>query len=150
MKFIPETLAPHLSEEAVEIWHKGGDKEEADEETFLPGRGFSKPRRYDGDEEVEADEGIHEPQMAGKRREIERYAREIAHRCLTVDLIPQHRHSGIDHHEEQKRRKNPPGPSLIKLHRCLPLLHGHKQERRDYHEERHRHARESVIRIVAQ
>ena len=64
--FIPETLSPYFTEPAVEIRHTGRKQEQTNEKPFFFSRSFTQPRRYDGDEQIKADQRIHEPQVFGQ------------------------------------------------------------------------------------
>ena len=64
MVFVPEALPPDFAAPSVQVRNAGGEEEKADEESFFPSAGLLKPRRNDRDEQVDAYQWIHEPEMA--------------------------------------------------------------------------------------
>lgn len=69
--FIPKALPPHFTKPSAEIRHTCRQQEESNEETFFFCRGFVEPWRYDGHEEVKADEWIHKPQVPRQCGEVQ-------------------------------------------------------------------------------
>ena len=143
--FVPETLAPHLAAEAVEEGYAGADGEEKQEEALFGCSGLSKPGRYDGNEEVKADERIDEPEVAGQRWEIEQDAAEVLLCGVPTNLSPQHGQGGVENVEDEHRRQNAEEAALVELPRGLLLAHGCQQKCGHNHEQGDRHTRETII-----
>ena len=143
--FVPETLAPQLAAPAVEVGHACRYEEQRDEEPLLACRGALKPGRDYGYEEVDAYERVHEPQVSGQRREVQRQAGDVVQRCCRVDLSPQQRQGAVQDHEYDKRWQYALCAAAVELPRRLPGGHGHEQVCRYDDEQRHRHARETVV-----
>ncbi len=85
---VPETLAPHLAAEAVEEGNAGAQGEEQQEEAFLGSRGLAQPGRHNGDEQIDADERIHEPEVAGQGGEVEQNAAQVLAGGVPANLAP--------------------------------------------------------------
>ena len=142
---VPEALSPHLAAPAVEVGHAGGHEEEADEEPLLPCRGLLQPWRDEGDEEVEAEERIHEPQVSGHRREVERQAQQVGERLIHGQLSPQQGQGAVKNHEHEEGWQDSRGTLAVELPHGLPLPHGREQIGGHDDEQWHRHSREPVV-----
>lgn len=72
MELVPGAYAPQVRRhEALNPWHKSGQDKEAQEDELFARAGFLQPRRHNGNDDVEAYERIHKPQVASHRGEGE-------------------------------------------------------------------------------
>ena len=142
---VPETLAPHLAAEAVEEGNAGAQGEEQQEEAFLGSRGLAQPGRHNGDEQIDADEGIHEPEVAGQGGEVEQNAAQVLAGGVPANLSPCHGQGGIEYKEGEERGQNAHEAAFVELPGSGLLAHGSQQEGGYNHEQGYGHAGEPVI-----
>ena len=143
--FVPETFSPQLTEPAVQVGHAGGQGEQGDEEAFFFGCCFAQPGGDDGDEEVEADERVHEPQVAGQAGEVQQEARQVAGGRCAVNLSPQQGQRAVQQHEQDGGGTYAQEALAVELPHALSFLHGHQQVGGDNHEQGDGHARKAVV-----
>jgi len=135
----------HCPQPTVQVRHAGRQQEQPDKETFFFGRRLAQPGRDDRDEQVDADQRVHEPQVSGQRREVQEYPRQVFERGCSVDLPPQHRQGAIKYHEYEKRRQDADATPAVELPHGLPFLHRCKKKSGDYYKQWHGHTRETVV-----
>jgi hypothetical protein len=144
---VPPAFAPHLRQrrEFVEQGHEGGEGEEGQERELVARGGFFEPGRHDGDDEVERDEGIHEPQVVSIRWEVEGQAQQLRGGLAPRQLAPERRQQAVEHHEDRHGRQHAQEPAAVELSHADTRLHGHQQECRDDDEQGHAGAREATV-----
>lgn len=120
---VPEALTPELAEEIVEVGHTCGEREEADEEKLLFSRRFAQPWRDYRDDEVEADERIHKPEMTGKGGEVERYTGEVVQGCRSIDLSPEHGQCAVEDQETNEGRQDAQGAVTVERPHAFAFFH---------------------------
>ena len=145
MVFVPEALSPYLAPQTNHEGHAGAHGKEQQEEAFLAGGSLPDPGRNHGDEQVEANEGVHEPQVAGQGGEVEQQAREVGPAGVPSYLPPQHGQGAIEHGKDEHGRKDAHEAAAVECPHRLAFPHGHEQVGRHNHEQGHRHAGESVV-----
>ena len=134
---VPEALTPKLGgDEAVDPRNECGHNEYADKDSFVLCRSPFKPWRHHRDDQVQAYERVHEPQVAGHRREVERQPFEVGEGLLPLHSAPQQRKEGVEHHEHQHRREYPGESLSVELSHRHSVLHRDQQECRHDHEKR--------------
>ena len=135
--FVPETLAPHLAAEAVEEGNAGADGEEQQEEALFGSSGLAQPGRHDGDNQIDADERVHEPEVSGQGGEVEQQAAQVLAGGVPADLSPCHGQGGIEHKEDEEGGQDAQETFLVKLPGGHFLAHGRQQEGGHNHEQGH-------------
>ena len=135
---VPEALAPQLvAHETVQPGHRRREDKDVEEQAFVLCGSFLEPRRHDGDDEVKADEGIHEPEMSCHRREVPRQTAQVVHRCLPRHAAPSQRKETVEEHEDNHRRQDAEEATAVEVAHAHARLHRHEQECADSHKERY-------------
>ena len=135
---VPEAFAPQfVAHEAVQPGHGRREDEDVEEQTFVLCGSLLEPRRHDGDDEVEADEGVHEPEMSGHRREVPGQTAQVVHRRLPRHAAPSQRQEAVEEHEDNHRRQDAEEAPAVEVGHAHARLHRHKQESADGHKERY-------------
>ncbi len=135
---IPEALAPEfVRDETVDPGNEGRQDKEPEEDALLLRGRFFQPGRYDRNDQVDADERVHEPEVSAHRREVEGQALQVGKGLLPGHPAPRQWQESVDEHERQHRRKDAQKAAAIELHHSLAGFHRHQQEGRHDHKERH-------------
>ena len=143
---IPETFTPHLgSDKLANKRRERRDEKQRQEHPFVARRRLFEPRRHHRNDEIDADERIHKPQMARHRWEIERQTSEVGKRLLPRHSTPSKRQERVGKHKHQHRRHHAQQATAVERRHSVALLHRHKQECRNYHKQRHTYASERAI-----
>ena len=133
---IPETLAPKFGrDKAVEPRRERGECKDGEENPFLAGSGPLKPRRNDRDDEIDAYQRIHEPQMAGYRRKVERHHHQRFQGFTPCHGAPQGGKNGIQDKEYYKWRKNAKEAATVELTHRHVTADRDKEEGGDNHKQ---------------
>ena len=125
---IPETLAPEFRGDEPEPRDKGREYEEAQEDPLVFRGDFLKPWRDHRDDDVEAYQRIHEPEVTGHRGEVEGQQFEISQGLLPGHPAPKQRKEGVEEKEEHERGKDPAEAVLVERGHRLARFHGDEQE----------------------
>ena len=143
---VPKALAPQLvADKAVQPRHGRGEDKYPDEYLLLLCRSLLKPRRHDGNNQVEADEWIHEPEVAGHRGEVPRQAAEVGPRRLPCHAAPSQGQEAVQQHEDNHRGQDAQETATIEVGHAGARLHRHEQKGTDGHEQWHGDAAKGSI-----
>ena len=134
---VPETFAPYLRiEETVYPRNEGAETEYAQKDQLLLGAGLLEPGRNDWYYEVKADQRVHEPQMSGHGREVERQMLQVGERLLNAHSAPEQGQQAVQQREEDPGREYAREAFFVEAAHPCPRLHRHEQEGGGNHEQR--------------
>ena len=118
---------------------------DAEERQFVLRAGLFEPGRHHGDDEVDADEWVHEPQMARDGREVERHHLQVVQGLFLRCASPSQRQHGIEQQEAHKGWQDAQEAPAIELPHGHTFAHRNEQEGRHDHEQRHGDTPEETI-----
>ena len=135
---VPETFSPEFrSNETVNPRDEGGNSEKSEEYELILCRCPLQPRRPHRNNEIEADERVHKPQVPRHGRKVERQQLQVGKRLFPGHSSPRERQQGIEQEKAGHRREYAQKTPLVELPHTDSLFHRHQQKSRYYHKQRH-------------